>query len=472
MRAADILRQALRALARLKLRSALTIAGVLIGIAAMVLLVGFGVQAQRRILEELKTQEALATITVTSPALGESRIRPDPHGPRIRFRPAKGKSDQAPAELDEGALERLRSIRGVEQVFPNILLGGWLAAGEASVRCVVTGVNPGVTEAEAGAKLREGKFFSRPGAREALLTSFLAGRLAADGASLVGKKVRLNYVKLDRAAGGGTKAPAPPGKGGGNAGPGGFRIQTEEFLVVGVVREGEYLRTGATFMRLPHEAFVLPLDVAVGLHRQALDPSALADASRGKASGQYLMASVVVADSRPEAVRRVRNEIEALHFPTVHVYDMLQNVQWVFLIIDLFLGALGSIALLVAALQIVNTLSMAILERTREIGVMKAVGARNRDVRRLFVCEGLLIGLIGGAAGVAAAWAAGRTIEVVLFKFVIKGAKAAADTRLFTIPWWLALGGVAFAMGVSLAAALVPAHRAARVDPVLALRRE
>ena len=147
--------------------------------------------------------------------------------------------------------------------------------------------------------------------------------------------------------------------------------------------------------------------------------------------------------------------------------------QVVFIFINMFLGALGAIALFVATLQIANTMTMSVLERTREIGVMKAIGARDRDVRRMFLAEAGIIGLSGALLGVLIAWGASRIVEFALRAyFESQGVTALADQRLFAIPTWLFVGVLSFGVGVSLLAALIPAWRGARTAPAVALRRE
>jgi len=128
------------------------------------------------------------------------------------------------------------------------------------------------------------------------------------------------------------------------------------------------------------------------------------------------------------------------------------------------------IAIFVAALGIINTMIMSILERTREIGIMKAVGAGDGDVRAVFVVEASVIGFLGGLFGYGLGWAVSRLINRIVNYFLARQGVPAID--YFAFPWWLFLGALAFAVAVSLAAGLYPARRAARVDPVMALRHD
>lgn len=135
-------------------------------------------------------------------------------------------------------------------------------------------------------------------------------------------------------------------------------------------------------------------------------------------------------------------------------------------------GFLAAIAIFVSGLGIVNTLVMSVLERTREIGLLKALGARDRTVAALFLCEGALIGLFGGAIGVALSYGVSVLGDAVARTKISEALFMPFDGTLFVFPWWLAAGGVAFAVVTSLSAAVLPAIRAARIDPVRALRNE
>jgi putative ABC transport system permease protein len=128
------------------------------------------------------------------------------------------------------------------------------------------------------------------------------------------------------------------------------------------------------------------------------------------------------------------------------------------------------VALFVAALGIVNTMVMSILERTREIGVMKAIGASDAEIRTIFFAEAATIGAVGAVCGLILGWLVTRLANAVVnIRFLPAGEE---PVNLFYFPLWLILGAVGFSIVVSLLAGLYPAGRAARVDPVKALRHD
>ena len=140
-----------------------------------------------------------------------------------------------------------------------------------------------------------------------------------------------------------------------------------------------------------------------------------------------------------------------------------------FQVIQAVLSVFGLIALAVASLGIINTLIMAIYERTREIGVMKAVGASKGTIRLLFTVEAGSIGFWGGVAGVAVAWTVGQIINVISRLTFLRDYR---DFSISAFPLWLVLAVIALSTGVALLAGLLPANRAAGLDPIEALRYE
>ena len=166
----------------------------------------------------------------------------------------------------------------------------------------------------------------------------------------------------------------------------------------------------------------------------------------------------------------VKKQLEELGLKTFAFIDELQELKKGFLLMDMFLFAIGMIALTVASLGIINTMVMSILERYREIGIMKAVGASDTDVKRIFFFESGAIGFLGGVLGLALGWAVSIIINHVINYFQAKQAMPYID--YFSSPWWLCLGAIIFSILISLAAGIYPALRAARVDPVVALRHD
>jgi putative ABC transport system permease protein len=201
---------------------------------------------------------------------------------------------------------------------------------------------------------------------------------------------------------------------------------------------------------------------------QFSDVRAAASADSGKGGKTYSM--LVVRVSSAGKVEQVQDAITKTGLRTYSILDASKSLRRFFGIFDIFLGVFGSLALTVASLAIVNTLVMAVLERRREIGVMKALGAGDGDVKRLFFAEAGAMGFVGGVFGVGLGWLIGRIINLGTTLY-LKSHNLPPE-NFWVVPWWLVGWVLLFSVAISLAAALYPASRAAKLDPIQALRYE
>jgi len=182
-------------------------------------------------------------------------------------------------------------------------------------------------------------------------------------------------------------------------------------------------------------------------------------------------ASAIVRVTDPVKLTEVRQRLKQMGLGSFSIVDQMEQIRTVFLIIDAVLGLLGGISLLVASFGIANTMIMSILERTREIGIMKAIGAEDREIKLIFFFEAAVIGFTGGVIGSLAAWGIDGISNRLAYRFILKP-QGASFVDFFHLPAYLWLGAIAFALIVSILAALYPAARAARIDPVRALRHD
>lgn len=167
-------------------------------------------------------------------------------------------------------------------------------------------------------------------------------------------------------------------------------------------------------------------------------------------------------------VEAVRKQIEDMELSAYSNMDFIKSMQDVARNTQLLLGGIGSIALLVAAIGISNTMLMSIYERTKEIGVMKVIGARVSDIRRLFLFEAMLIGVIGGLIGVGVSYGLSALINN-LTAGMLSGPEAQAGGISY-IPPWLALASLFFSALVGLVAGYLPAKRATKLSAIEAIR--
>ena len=156
---------------------------------------------------------------------------------------------------------------------------------------------------------------------------------------------------------------------------------------------------------------------------------------------------------------------------------ILGIISSVFSIIELFLGGIAAISLIVAGVGIMNIMIVSLMERTREIGILKALGTKSRTVLLIFLCEAVIIGLMGGTIGVGLGWVLANIVAVVfrggggfMGNQANAGTSGMAITPILTLPVFF--GALAFGVGVSVIFALYPAWRASKLKPVDALRYE
>ena len=163
-------------------------------------------------------------------------------------------------------------------------------------------------------------------------------------------------------------------------------------------------------------------------------------------------------------LRQEGYQVQSLEFIMTAANRIVTMIVVVFTLI-------GSIALLVATIGIANTMVMAIYERTREIGILKAMGATRGEIRRMFMMEAGLIGMIGGVAGLLVGWLLGLVLNGGI-QLYLRYRDMPSHGSFFVVTLPLALGVILFATGIGLLAGLLPAQRAARLDPLEALRHE
>ena len=180
---------------------------------------------------------------------------------------------------------------------------------------------------------------------------------------------------------------------------------------------------------------------------------------------------LIVRASDENTVPIIVESAEAMNLEAQSLGTILELANRVLAILQALLGSVGALALLVATLGVANTMMMAIYERTKEIGILKAVGATNREVRRMFTADAVLLGLIGGVVGVRLGTLLGRLVDWAGHQYLASEGVTGIG-QMSIVPPWLAIGALIFAGFIGVLGGIYPATRAARLDPVEALRHE
>jgi len=440
MKSYDLLDLAVRNVRNSRLRNLLTTVGIAVGVASLVAMLSLGIGLQTLANKRLKKSGIFETVFVTS---------------RTDFRNAdrQPNEEEKPEEnppLDDNARRQIEKLPNVAEVVPEIRAMGEIEYAGKTHASFVAALPPSAKDDDGMASLK-GSFFSSANANEVLVQQDFAKRLEPTATNLIGKDITVRYAERK------ATTDDPSGSG--------FSITRTErtFRVVGIIEEEPF---GG--MRMISRARVFfPTAVAEQMNlMQMADTQQMMKA--GPQSKVYTMLTVKVINSTK--AEEVQDAIKKMKFGTYSFLDATKNVRRFFAIFDGFLGIFGSLALAVASLAIVNTLVMAVLERRREIGIMKALGASDIDVKKLFFAEAAAMGAAGGVLGVLLGWGMGRVINAGTNVWLARN--KFPPENFWYVPWWLVLAAIAFAIAVSILSGLYPASRAAKLDPVQALRYE
>ena len=468
MKLPDLTELALRNLRESVLRNSLTTIGISVGVASLVAMLSLGIGLQQMASRRLIRSGLFDTIVVTSRREMRGMSREEE-----RNGPAPGES----RILDEPARQEIERLPNVSEAYPDIRFVTELRYEDKPHLTMISAL-PTSAQSNDVFEGMQGGFFSSDTAAEVILQKSFAEELlgrtpplgspepdiAELGKPLLGKELTMLYSQRVN-----SPSPTPPLRPADAA-----SLDATVGATYSVISREQKLKIvgisdlDVESMRGPVRAKVfLPLRLAESLHvMQGVD---LREISRA-ASDQPVYSAISVRVKKPAQVQAVEDAIKKLGFNTFSIIDASRGLRQFFAVLYSFLGIFGSLALIVASIGIVNTLVMAILERRREIGVMKAIGASDGDVQRLFFAEAGAMGILGGVVGVVFGWAIGQVINFGTNIYLKR--QSLPPEHFWAVPWWLVIPAIAFAFVVSLLSGLYPAGRAARLDPVQALRYE
>jgi putative ABC transport system permease protein len=454
MNLSDTMSLSMRNLRQSRLRTILTTLGVSIGIASLAGMVSLGVGLQDQVVGRFLKSGVFDTLTVVSRGeLGAFAQLGARGGRGLRGR---GIADQTPSpKLDDAAIEQIAALDNVSEVYPDLRVPLQIKFGEFEQVAAAAGVPMSAKGEGAFQTLSYGEFFGNASDKTCMVSLDMAKRIdEKNPGGLVGKNLALSYAASRKSE---TPVDATLG----------FQVQRRdiECPIVGIVEReaGPALPGGGSLVSgvMIPQALAKSIDAEVVTNAQSF----LRDPEETKA-----YASLTIKVKQAQYAQDVEERVKKLGYSVFSVSDLLKGAKSAFIVLDIFLSLIGSIALAVSSLGIVNTMVMSILERTREIGIMKAIGASNSDVRRIFLIEASVIGLLGGVMGIALGWLVGQVINFGANVY-IRSQGGTAGT-LFSLPWWLVATGIGFSIVVSLIAGSYPASRAARLDPIQALRHD
>ena len=453
----DLIVMGLKNLWRRKLRTSLTILGVVIGTAAIIIMVSLGLGLEHSFLEMLKRESDLTIIQINErPRYGM--------GEENTSQPKKKKDK---VYLDDKAIASFKKLAHVEAVTPILQDWGLLATtGKLAAEVQLTGIDPSQME-KMGYKLSEGRLLNEND----------------KDAVVVGYNVIRNFEKRNKRRSYEMDVYVPPE----NREPidihknfiftydfsyGQNNSRDEEssstfykkhkVKIVGVLEKTEdYQKSEAVFINLKTMN-------SFQKDKESVEKQWDSGNRQSNSKNKYQRINVKVDDM--ENVEAVSALIKEMGYNTFSAMDMLATMKKTSSMIQAVLGAIGGVSLLIAAIGITNTMIMSIYERTKEIGVMKVIGASITDIKHLFLFEASMIGAIGGGVGALISKIGSSVINSLTANN--PSLDMGGGTGISYIPIWLMIAGVGMTAVIGIVSGYFPARRAMKLSALEAIRTE
>ncbi len=448
MKFSDLLVMSLNNLRRRKLRTALTVLGVIIGTAAIVVMVSLGIGLNELNRELISSYGSLTAIEVR----GESYW-------------GMSDSNEEPLYLTEDTISQIKRIGHVKSVYPMLEVQVMMQQGKYSAGWTLTGAPQEFLEelplGQGAAPLKSDKELK-------LIFGNMMIQQFSDGKNhnrywetgelpdvdFMGKPM---FVTFDMDAyyqsqGSGEGAPKAPKK---------YMIRT-----AGVV-EGD-MNDYSDYSYSVYARLDLLEDQLKRIFKKNPIPGQPTN-KKGKPYPYFIYSSCVVNVDDMENVMDVQKQLTDMGYQAYSRADWMEQSEKQSGMIQAVLGGIGAVSLFVAAIGIANTMMMSIYERTKEIGIMKVLGCDMGVIRNMFLIESGFIGFLGGIVGVTFSYG----VSAAMNKFLsISQAMTGMEGDISRIPSWLTMAAIGFAILVGMAAGFFPALRAMKLSPLAAIRNE
>ncbi|HWR62044.1 MAG TPA: FtsX-like permease family protein [Clostridia bacterium] len=454
MNSIDIVRMTFKNLLRRKTRTLLTVMGVVIGTASIVIMISIGIGMNEGFKQEISRMGSLNTINVRSSDNGMYYVTDEAEAGRG--------SNTKKRELDESAVADFSRLAGVDAVIPFIETDGKIKVGKYIGYVQLQGIDPEYME-KLDLKVSEGKLLGSDdktgvvfgfGTKDNMYNPKASGRYRWGGTppevDLLKDKVTFS---LDMSfgdefmSGDGTVQKKP---------------KTYKVSGVGILEDGNYEYYNSMFIDI-NQMRKMVKDFNRGKNQS--DNSSDYRDIKG-----YSRIIVKVKDIKD--VQAIQTQIKDMGFYADSLTDILESMQKTSQSIRIVLGAIGAVSLLVASIGIANTMVMSIYERTREIGIMKVIGSSLGDIKKMFLFEAAMIGLLGGIIGLLLSYGVSFGLNSAGFALLGFFGSGGEGTKTSIIPVWLAGGAMLFTTAIGLISGFYPAKRAMKLSALEAIRKE
>ena len=463
MRFPDLLIMSVNNLRRRKLRTALTVLGVIIGTASIVVMVSLGIGLNELTMEQIASWGSLTTIDVRSgDSYGQSYAVSIGGGSSGMSSGSKSEPNYITDEVIE-KFSRLEHVTGTSPVLSiNVLLrqGAYEAQYET-----IQGVGPAyfeqikLGEGESPQKGDTGLFFGNTVIQDFYNAKTGKGYWDTGELPDVDLMGRPFFVTFDMD--GYYQSQYPSEDGAGTKPP-------KKYMMNGIgVQEGGLDDWNNYSYRIYMDVDGMKSQLKKAFKKGKTIPGQPTN-KKGKPYNYFIYNSAQVYVDDVDNVTKVQKELADMGFQVQSQIDWLESSKQQSDMVQAVLGGIGAVSLFVAAIGIANTMMMSIYERTKEIGVMKVLGCDMGNIRNMFLIESGFIGFMGGVLGIGLSYG----VSLLINKFVGAQALTGMAGDLSRVPPWLSLAAVAFAIFVGMAAGFMPAMRAMKLSPLAAIRNE
>jgi len=452
MKIFDVIRMAFRNLFRSKVRTILTVLGIVIGTTAIIIMLSLGIAINTAYKEQMSRMGDMNVITVypNYEKINTSRSR---------------RGEWVEPTISQEELNQVAKIPNVEAVTPFYETTVKMEIGKYLGYVSIVGLQPEAMEA-LNYKVSEGRLLA-PGDTNQIVFGFDLKQQFYNPKSRNSMRWWYGYsdeekdfnfledkIKMTFDLSYGERYP-----GSSQRKPKLYKVEG-----VGILEEGNWETAYRAFMNID-ELLKLQED-----YNKKNNPDTGNNRSKKKDTEVgYQQAKVKVNEIKN--VLDVQAQIRELGLNAYSMAESLEQANKTQAVMQGVLGGIGAISLLVAAIGIANTMIMAIYERTKEIGIMKVIGARLKDIRRLFLYESSMIGFIGGVIGVGFSFGVSYFLNTVGARFLADSI-GTGGSKLSIIPVWLAVLGMAFSAFIGLISGFLPARKATKLSALSAIHTE
>ena len=427
MKLSDFTMMGFKNLWRRKLRTTLTMIGVAIGAFSIVIMLSLGLALQESYTKQLEEWGSLTLI----------RINNNDYD----FDTGVMKKNK----LDDTAVEKFKKMEHVRAVSPLLTVEASLKSGKYQAYCDITGIDP-----------EAAPYFDLPDIErgEMISNDNPTGVLLRNGISFYNPKARGNFYN--------NESPV-------DVMEDNIKITFDDIYDEKVVPQytklnvvGEMVESSS---EMGYENYA-PLEQVKKWYKEKKK-----NQKGSKKAEEFSYSTILVSVDDTNYVAEVQSKIKEMGFSSYSRVDELDQVNGMSNTIQLVLGGIGAVSLFVSAIGIANTMIMSIYERTKEIGVMKVLGCIVTDIRKLFLFEAGIIGLLGGILGLALSYGISALLNVYGPEIGEKLGIGNTST-ISTIPVWLAISAVLFSIVIGMVSGFYPAVKATKIKAIEAMKSE